>query len=262
MSGCLDNCWWARHNALVLNPAAPTPLYRQLADELAERIRGGEFAPGDKLPSEPELARLHNLGRPTVRQATELLVRRGMLLRKRGSGTFVRSDRRSVDIFSLAGTVSSFQSRGLTLQTKLLERVGRRRVDDMSNPFAGRDVYHYVRLGMLEGEPVLVEHVFLEPSVFADFPKVPLAGASLAEIVRERYHLEPTHGEQSFEVGAGPAATQSALGLAKSRPVLVVRRTLHFPEAPEAIHSILYCRTDRVFFRQNIGDSPFGEDNP
>jgi GntR family transcriptional regulator len=246
----------------VLNPAAPTPLYRQLADELAAKIQSGEFAPGDRLPSEPELARVHKLGRPTVRQATELLVRRGLIRRKRGSGTFVRGDRRSVDIFSLAGTVSSFQSRGLELQTKLLERVGLRRVDDECNPLDGRQAYSYVRLGRVEGKPVLVEHVFLDPAVFVDLHKVSLAGASLAEIVRDRYHLEPTHGEQSFEVGLGSNAIQLALGLSCSEPMLVVRRTLHFPAAPEAIHSILYCRTDQIRFVQSLGATNLGDNTP
>ena len=58
-----------------LNADSPVPLYHQLADLLQERIRAGEYPAGSKIPSEPELARTFGIGRPTVRQATELLTR-------------------------------------------------------------------------------------------------------------------------------------------------------------------------------------------
>lgn len=240
----------------MLNPAAPVPLYRQLADQLAELIRSGRLAPGDRLPSEPALARAHQLGRPTVRQATDLLVRRGLVQRRRGSGTFVQRPLPSVDVFSLSGTVSSFESRGLELETRLLEAARRVAVHgDEQNPFHGKEAFRYVRLGKLDGQPVLVEHVFLSPSVFADFEQLEFEGASLAELVRERYHLSPQRGLQTFETGRGPSATRRALGLGSSECALVIRRTLDFPEAPSALHSILYCRTDRVRFSQTLGAS-------
>ena len=63
----------------VLNPESPLPLYHQLADLLLQRIRAGEYPPGSRIPSEPELVRSFGIGRPTVRQATDLLVRRHCL---------------------------------------------------------------------------------------------------------------------------------------------------------------------------------------
>ncbi|HYO93665.1 MAG TPA: GntR family transcriptional regulator, partial [Polyangiaceae bacterium] len=97
----------------MLNPASPLPLYHQLAELLSSRIARGELQPGARLPSEPELSRTHRIGRPTVRQATELLVQRGLIERRRGSGTYVRSAARRVDLFSLAGTLESFQAGGI-----------------------------------------------------------------------------------------------------------------------------------------------------
>src|ERR1700710_2656727 len=104
----------------MLNPASPLPLYQQLAELLAERIEVGAFAPGARLPSEPEMSRTHHIGRPTVRQATELLVQRGLIERRRGSGTYVRTAPRRVDLFSLAGTMVSFRRGGFELKTKLI----------------------------------------------------------------------------------------------------------------------------------------------
>src|SRR4051812_7087555 len=112
----------------MLNPAAPLPLYQQLAELLSRDIAGGNLAPGSRLPSELDLARQHDIGRPTVRQATELLVQRGLLERRRGSGTFVRQAPRQIDLFSLGGTLSSFREGGLDSSTKLLSKLSERKV--------------------------------------------------------------------------------------------------------------------------------------
>jgi DNA-binding GntR family transcriptional regulator len=72
-------------------------LYRQQADFLTARIRGGGHAPGERTPSEHQLAATSEVGRPASRQAMQLLVR------KRGSGTFVWESRQEVDLFSRDG---------------------------------------------------------------------------------------------------------------------------------------------------------------
>lgn len=237
----------------MLNPGSPLPLYHQLAQLLTQAIRSGALRPGDRLPSEPELARRHGIGRPTVRQATDLLVRRGMLERRRGSGTFVRRPP-AVDIFSLAGTITAFKSRGIELQTELLEPVNLQTIAEGDPaPFAGRTAFTYVRLGRLEGEPVLAERVYMAPEVFRNFDALRYDGSSLADFVRERYLLEPTHGEQSFEVRDAPQRLQRALELPPMQPVLIVTRRLHFPDAPDALYSQLYCRADRVTLSQRLG---------
>ena len=131
----------------MLNPASPLPLYHQLAALLTERIESGELSVGERLPSEPELSRQHGIGRPTVRQATELLVQRGLIERRRGSGTYVRKAEQRVDLFSLAGTLSSFQKGGIEIESKLTRKVSKRLVPtDAENPFSERVAYHFQRL--------------------------------------------------------------------------------------------------------------------
>ena len=241
----------------MLNPASPLPLYHQLAELLSGRIENGELGAGARLPSEPALSREHGIGRPTVRQATELLVQRGLIERRRGSGTYVRTAPTRVDLFSLAGTLSSFQKGGIEIETKLVRRVSKRRVGaDPENPFSEREAFHFSRLSSAQGRPVLCEELFLEPSVFPDLPRVPLAGASLAQVVEQRYYLKPTHAEQTFRVARAPEAIEKLLQLQPSEPLLLVKRTLFFPRAPRAIFSELYCRTDELIFSQTLSAEP------
>ncbi|MEI9938972.1 MAG: GntR family transcriptional regulator [Pseudomonadota bacterium] len=241
----------------MLNPASPLPLYHQLAALLSGRISSGELSIGARLPSEPELSREHGIGRPTVRQATELLVQRGLIERRRGSGTYVRQAEQRVDLFSLAGTLSSFQKGGIEIESELVRKVSKRRVAaDAENPFSGRQAYHFQRLSSVKGKPVLCEELFLDPAVFPDLPSVSLSGVSLAQVVQERYYLRPTHAEQSFRVARAPLSISKLLLVPKAEAVLLVKRTLFFPRAERAIFSELYCRTDDLVFSQTLSTEP------
>ncbi|HET7545003.1 MAG TPA: GntR family transcriptional regulator [Polyangiaceae bacterium] len=241
----------------MLNPASPLPLYHQLAALLTERIESGELSVGERLPSEPELSRQHGIGRPTVRQATELLVQRGLIERRRGSGTYVRKAEQRVDLFSLAGTLASFKKVGVELESKLTRKVSRRRVAaDVENPFSERVAFHFQRLSSVQGRPVLCEELFLDPVVFPDLPRVPLSGVSLAQVVEERYYLKPTHAEQSFRVARAPLSVSKLLALPPGDAVLLVKRALFFPRAERAIFSEMYCRTGDLVFSQTLSTEP------
>lgn len=76
--------------------ASDTPLYLQLVNRLSEQINGGVWQPDEALPSERILAESLEISRVTARKAIDVLCERGMLIRKRGSGTYITPDRKSV----------------------------------------------------------------------------------------------------------------------------------------------------------------------
>jgi DNA-binding FadR family transcriptional regulator len=67
---------------------SPTIKRRKLADDvqvrLLELIRGSEYIPGDQLPSERELMRTYEVGRPAIREAMQNLQRMGLIDIKHG----------------------------------------------------------------------------------------------------------------------------------------------------------------------------------
>ena len=64
-------------------------LRHSLAQELRTRILAGEWRPGDRIPSEPELARREAVSRSSMRAAITMLEEDGVVSRKHGSGTYV-----------------------------------------------------------------------------------------------------------------------------------------------------------------------------
>ncbi|MEU8760816.1 GntR family transcriptional regulator [Streptomyces sp. NPDC048659] len=67
-----------------------TPKWRELADRLAERIRRGEYAAGQRLPHIRELVEAGEGSKSTVHAAYKALEAEGLVTSSRGHGTVVR----------------------------------------------------------------------------------------------------------------------------------------------------------------------------
>ncbi|NIH83481.1 FCD domain-containing protein [Amycolatopsis granulosa] len=65
------------------------PVVPQVASLLRQRLRRGDWRPGERLPNEVRLAAEFGVGRSSVREAVRLLVQDGLLDVRHGSGTFV-----------------------------------------------------------------------------------------------------------------------------------------------------------------------------
>ena len=65
--------------------------YETIAEDIQSKILSGLYKPDEKLPQETELCRRYDASRITIRQAMELLVNRGLITKRRGSGTFVKA---------------------------------------------------------------------------------------------------------------------------------------------------------------------------
>jgi len=72
-------------------PIKPKKVSSQIADQIRSSILNGEFLPGDKLPSERDLAEMFGVSRPSVREALAILESAGLAATYKGEGTIVRS---------------------------------------------------------------------------------------------------------------------------------------------------------------------------
>ncbi|MFI6354378.1 GntR family transcriptional regulator [Streptomyces sp. NPDC050743] len=67
--------------------------YRHVADDLRRRVRAGEWAVGERLPSRAQLAEEYGVGRNVTQRAMERLIIEGILEGRAGSGTYVCAPR-------------------------------------------------------------------------------------------------------------------------------------------------------------------------
>ncbi len=85
-------------------------LYEQIVDQIEKRILNGDLEPGDKLPSEPELAKQFCVSRTAIREAMKALTQKGLVVVQPGRGTYVIDStssamRDSIDLFVRIGSI-------------------------------------------------------------------------------------------------------------------------------------------------------------
>lgn len=238
---------------MMLNIKSPIPLYRQLSDIILEGIRNRKYLPGSRIPSELSLAKQYGVGRPTVRQATDFLERKQILTRKRGSGTYVHEKKQEVDLLSIAGTISSFQKKGVNVFTKISKPIGLILVKkNFENPFYNKEAYYFSRISYADEIPALLEDIYLDPDVFKDIDRIDLTNRSLSQIVEEKYYLRPSGAKQNFKIAYLAKKNSRLLCISPEVPVLAVNRFIHFSDMENAIYSDIFCRTERFVFSQTL----------
>jgi DNA-binding GntR family transcriptional regulator len=73
----------------VIDPLLPTPVYVQLADILARRIKRGELQPNRPVPSELQMQQEFGVARGTARKSIAVLRERGLVVTVQGRGSYV-----------------------------------------------------------------------------------------------------------------------------------------------------------------------------
>jgi GntR family transcriptional regulator len=84
----------------VVNPGAAEHPHRQIASVLRGKIRRGDWAAGEQLPSIPAMAAMFGVAKQTIQRTVDQLRIEGLLITKPGSGTYVRGTRRRLNRLS------------------------------------------------------------------------------------------------------------------------------------------------------------------
>lgn len=84
----------------IVNPGATEHPHRQIASVLRGKIRRGEWAAGEQLPSIPAMASMFGVAKQTIQRTVDQLRIEGLLITKPGSGTYVRGTRRRLNRLS------------------------------------------------------------------------------------------------------------------------------------------------------------------
>jgi GntR family transcriptional repressor for pyruvate dehydrogenase complex len=98
---------------MVFKPISPKKISSQIAEQIRSSILAGEFAPGEKLPPERELAEMFGVSRPSVREALNLLASSGLVMSYQGGGTVVMSLMETMAGNPLLELIRSQQERAL-----------------------------------------------------------------------------------------------------------------------------------------------------
>jgi DNA-binding GntR family transcriptional regulator len=216
----------AARPALVIDRASPVPLYFQVASQLEAAIESGELPPGARMDNEIALAEELGLSRPTMRQAIQYLVDKGLLVRKRGVGTHVARARVRRDV-GLTSLFDDLSESGQAPSTEVLSHGVRPVTGALAGALEvaeGTEVLALERLRRARGEPLAIMRNYVRPVGQAELTEERLRDHGLYELLRA---AGVTLAAAQQSIGARRATTAEARLLDETRgaPVLTVRRT-------------------------------------
>lgn len=181
---------------------SPVPLHYQLSETLRASINSGQFQAGSKLPTENELCEKHGVSRSVVRQALQSLAHEGLIGTERGRGAFVRERKVPIALVqNLDPLEESMEKAGFRLTTRILRNERISAPDYIAEHLGTHDVILLERLRFADGV------VFLLVRNYLPYPRFPelhgsdeLEGASLYQVLADRYGAVATTGEREIEL--------------------------------------------------------------
>lgn len=208
-----------------------TPLYMQIQAFVRDGIEDGRFAAGDRLPSEPELAKRFRTTRATVARAFHQLAFEGLVDRRIGSGTFVRrremGDR--VDTTAFESHEEHVLAGGEVLEYRLLRFSRQRAGNDVAAHLGlarDADVHRVERLRLVAGRPLAMEIRFLPSAIGDAIRREWLEASTIQDVLQHNLGLRIATIDNAIRACAGPARVAAALGTRKSTPLLVRQHTM------------------------------------
>ncbi len=212
---------------LVMERDSAVPMYLQLARSIEAQIRSGRLASGASLESEHKLCARHKISRVTARLAIDDLVRKGLVERRQGKGTYVahshiRHDPAGVNRFfdTLFAQHNGSDTRLVTFGPARPPR----HVAETFNVEAGVDLVQFDRLYLLEGRPVGVALSWMMPEALR-ISRAQAEVQSSANLFEQVLGLR--FGKVEVRIRAGLAGRRVArhLKISGRTPVLTLART-------------------------------------
>ncbi|WP_345034612.1 GntR family transcriptional regulator [Streptomyces sannanensis] len=232
--------------------SAPEPKYWHLKTVLSEAL-DSDFAVGEILPNERELAARFGVARATLRQALDQLELEGRLQRRRGVGTTVAPPRVGVAVGTSqhdwpGAPGDTWQAGGCTSATPPAM------VARLLGIEPGEEVNVVRRLRLTHGQPVAAELLYVPVGSVPDLPAIdsPSGPARARSVLRELQRLELDSQDRAVELGSARADDAKELDRLPGAPVLVVT-TRYVAEGRTAAVSVATYRADTC--RLTFGDS-------
>lgn len=243
-------------------PPNRIPQYQYLYETLRQEIIRGVFKAGDLLPSESVLQQQYRLTQPTIRQALSLLVQEGYIRKHQGKGSIVQAIPIGLGVMSLkthAVHTGEKVSGPTELSSELITTTILAKPSLCSFPvdmlFFPTDessnvtFYCLERLRSVNGSPVFYEKLILPNRYVPNLSRQRLENRSFFDLLRTKYGLVVTGGEQKIQALAANQVIASQLQVNPGSPVLRLEKRIDTNKSDFSFYSLLFARTEQFLLQ-------------
>jgi GntR family transcriptional regulator len=229
------------------------PAYKRIQGSIIRLVESGQLKSGDIVDSERELAKIHGVSLMTARHALAGLEREGMVVRRRGAGTFVAPPK--IHFNKLMSYTEQMSGRGLPVSSKLLSLA----VIDTEQEVAARlglpassRLIKLERLRLGGDEPFAIETCYLSADEFAELTRARLDRVSLFSILEQDYGLQIAHADEEVDATVADPHSARLLNIPHGSSVLRIRQEIYSAKGRVALYVLGLYRSDRhtLFIRR------------
>lgn len=209
------------------------PLHYQIADYLMVMLDRGDLSADERIPPEEELKGSFGVSRTTVRRALDHLLRKGLLYRKQGKGTFWTDSARLHRKEKLAGInrqiFSISRETTVKVLTKRREAAGAD-VAEVLKLAPGSDITVFERIRYINREPMSFTTNYLPVEFGEAIEKKHLEKQTMLETLERELKIELGTIEHEVEVTRASSSLSKHLGIPALDPVLTIRTSVYDTE--------------------------------
>jgi len=221
-----------------INFESHIPYYIQLMDILKENVQLENWVPGDQIPGEQDLCELYGVSRTVVRQALRELELEGVIIRRKGKGTFISQPKISEGLVQkLTGFYQDMVERGLNPITKVLHQnvtPSSEKVARFLNIKPGEEVIDILRLRFIDEEPIQMVTTYIPFAICPALASVDLTNRSLYEFLEQECGVFIERGIRYVEAVLANETESSLLGIERGAPLLMLD-SISFSETDQPI---------------------------
>ncbi|MEV5609969.1 GntR family transcriptional regulator [Streptomyces sp. NPDC052225] len=237
---------------ITIDRSSPVPLYFQFAQQLQQLIESGVLPPGTRLSNEIALADQFGLSRPTMRQAMQHLVDKGLLARKRGVGTQVVTNRirRHVEFSSLYEDLERDDRHPRTTVLSVATRPADAEVAAALRLDEGADVLAVERLRFADDQPIALMRNHLPAGLVAVTAEA-LAEGGLYQLLRGS-GVDLRSARQAIGARRATAAEAKLLDETRGATLLTMTRTAYDDAGTPVEYGTHVYRASRYSFEMTV----------
>lgn len=226
------------------------PAYKKIQNAIRRRIDSGQLKPGNLVPSERELAKVHRVSLMTARHALTEMAREGIVERRHGAGTFVAPPK--VHFNKLLGYTEQMASLGLTAHSRIIASGIVSREHEIAARFG---LPPTSRLGRLErvrlagDEPVALEICYWSAEEFPALLEAPLDKVSFFALLEHECGVQLAYADEEIDATDADSRTADLLDIPKGTPLLRMRQLIFSTTSHATVYVTGFYRSGRHTLR-------------
>ncbi|ETY72971.1 GntR family transcriptional regulator [Lactiplantibacillus fabifermentans] len=228
--------------------------YNDIANELRKRIRTGVYSTEQGLPSQKELAKQFNTSRVTLQKALDVLTSEGLILGKRGLGTYVSPDANRImqtetSIDQYTGTTDGLDPHQI-LKNRLIHFKIQYPDDHVCEALQLDEndlVYYIIRLRSIDQSPASLEYTYMPVKVIPGINETVL-DHSIYAYIKQTLNLKIGAAFREISADQPDDYDQKYLACAVTDPILQVKQTVYLDDQ----QPFEYSRTRHRFDKNKI----------